>query len=365
VGAASASASASASVPRVAIATAGRRGIGRPLCEALVASPIQALVYISCCDATLAADVATLVEGPRAFAVADAARYDHFPGTSFQGAALLLLRRPASLVLPVGPAGSGKTSLCAALAAGLPRGSCIHLERDAILAAERRGGGGLNAAKRRAHHALSAAVHAAHRDRAVCLVDSCNAAVAGRAYYARLVSEQRVILILHRPSWACDGADDAETIARHRALLLERTRGRAVHPTFPSQAEPARQQAAAEATFAAMEWPEEAVEGAAHGAPPLMLACDPCATLSEEHARLLVEVFAQTCWLVDAGPVAWPTDGAGMPAVPASDGHVPRTPCGVQLQIEPLPTRLVAEMQASHGLGERVQLSIRPVALPV
>mgnify|MGYP001991420147 CR=1 FL=1 len=49
--------------------------------------------------------------------MAAASRFDHFPATAHQGAALLLLRPPPSLLLPVGPAGSGKSTMCRALAA--------------------------------------------------------------------------------------------------------------------------------------------------------------------------------------------------------------------------------------------------------
>ena len=146
----------------MAVATAGRRpSVATWRCARPAAS---ALVYVSCCEATLASDLSILLAGEDGFVVADGKRFDHFAGTGHVGGALLLLRRPRSLVLPVGPSCSGKSTLCAQLASCLPDGTAELIERDAVMAAQRAvvgggggdggGGGGLGAAKRRTHQQM-------------------------------------------------------------------------------------------------------------------------------------------------------------------------------------------------------------------
>ena len=49
--------------PRVAIATAGRNGVGSAVCAQLKRLPLRALVYVACCLDTAARDVALLLGG--------------------------------------------------------------------------------------------------------------------------------------------------------------------------------------------------------------------------------------------------------------------------------------------------------------
>jgi hypothetical protein len=138
--------------PTVAIVTAGRSGLGSAVCAALREMPLLAMVggchyrvrwlldsrrraligqvYVSCCEHKMRSDVAELMAGAAGFAIADGARFDSFPGTSHTAGALLLLRRPAALVLPVGPAGSGKSTLARELASSFPPGSVHCIDRD-------------------------------------------------------------------------------------------------------------------------------------------------------------------------------------------------------------------------------------------
>ena len=67
------------------------------MCAALRSLPFQLLVYVGCCDATAVNDLRDLLSGDDGFAVADAARFDHFPKTAFTGSALLLLRGAPTL----------------------------------------------------------------------------------------------------------------------------------------------------------------------------------------------------------------------------------------------------------------------------
>ncbi|KAL1521852.1 hypothetical protein AB1Y20_021503 [Prymnesium parvum] len=275
--------------PSLAIVTAGRRGVGPHVCAALRALPLRALVYISCCDGSLAADAAHLL-GEGGFAVASAARYDHFPRSAFRGAALLLVRRPPALLLPVGPAGSGKSTLCRALRLAAPPGGVRLVPRDALLAAERAAGASLRAARARMHARVVAAAHDAMRRGCLCVFDSCNARVGGRAAAARLAAAAAageegwggVALVSFAP-----GEQEAE---RYRAFLLERVAMRAAHPTFPVL--PDEREAALDATLSAMEWPAPSELGA-H-----VVRCDPMRP--PLLIQTLSEIFAFYFWWAPA-----------------------------------------------------------------
>lgn len=296
--------------PRVAIATAGRGGVGGVVCAQLVAMPsVRALVYVACCRESAVRDTAALLGGG-GFCVAAARRFDHFPGTAHEGAALLLLRRPPSLLLPVGPAGSGKSTLCRALAAALPAGAARLIERDALFASRRAAGAGLARARREAADDLSAALRAAAAAGDVALVDSCNARRDGRHHYLQQLLQpdggqapmRRCMLLSMAPE--CIAASSADAVAaaaaatEYRAALLARVRQRAAgegHPTFPGCDEAEAQERALDATLAAMEWPTEA-EARALGA-RLLLVPPPQADASEGPSRAVLDaVFAAFFW---------------------------------------------------------------------
>jgi hypothetical protein len=268
------------------------------MCAALRSLPLKLLVYVGCCDATAVNDLLDLLSGDYGFAVADAARFDHFPQTAFTGSALLLLRRPRALVLPVGPAGSGKTTLCAAMLATMPVGTLTIVERDLLFSACRAGGAGVGAAKRHAHAAACAQLEVAAANGRVAVYDSANSSREARAGWTARLRASRVVLVSFEPGAgapdvtdvtdapdAPDGHNvtdvtDAPDItvravlsARHRAVLLERTRGRTAHPTFPCEA--AQQAACVDATLASMQWPDGRAEAAAHGRVVTLLHCDP------------------------------------------------------------------------------------------
>jgi len=262
--------------PQIAIVTAGRRGVGAPCCDALRRLPLQTLVYVACCERTLADDCVHLL-GAGGFYVVGAERYDHFAGCAGEhvGAALLLRRRPPTLLLPIGPAGSGKTMIAAALAASLPPGAAVHIERDALFAAAR-AESGLAAARRATAEGVDAAVGAAAAAGAqLVVIDSCNASRGGRARYAALMPDRTALLLA-----SFEGAG--------RELLVERVRRRRAHPTFPEEAD--AQEAALDATLAAMEWPDAAKEGA------VVLRCDSAGGEASLLQVVSVNVFARVLW---------------------------------------------------------------------
>jgi hypothetical protein len=368
--------------PEVAMVTAGRRGVSREVCAALRdALPLRVIVYVYCCEETMLTDLEELLKCPTeiplesptevrdgagcsgsrsggalgarlgGFAVADAARYDHFPGSSGHvGGALLLLRRPGPcLVLPIGPVGSGKSELCRRLRSALPPKSCTAIERDGVLASLRLGsscelegetaevegrtptpkiGGagtplGLGAAKRQTYRICIESLQRAARAQQLCIFDSCNASAAGRKHYAEMVRPELLLLVSFEPelgadATASDGCTQSwrQAHAQYRQVLLTRAMARVAHPTFPPACEPGRQVAALDATLAAMEWP--AVESPADSSSELgdddttlagprgvcrrvrLHRCDPLASADENCASVLDQIVTHFLWLVGA-----------------------------------------------------------------
>ena len=411
--------------PEVAVVTAGRRGVGRDVCCALRDDlPIRVLVYVYCCEATMVTDLEELLAHPGVegsggghssndspfpehgsrlggFAVADAARFDHFAGSSGHvGGGLLLMRRPgACLMLPVGPAGSGKSSLCRRLQVALPRNLCTIVERDAVLASLRSGGEkgvdgfgsegsggeggggeggctagrltvGLSAAKKRTHQLCVDRLREAARTSRLCVFDSCNANAGGRRHYCDEVlgrDAELVLLISFKPtarggvdegsaSGAVGGSCGASVEEHHRALLLERTRSRQCHPTFPPSSAPERQTAALDATIAAMEWPtreEAAALASAHGKGEAtcigrdkgrrvrLIRCDPAAPAEQTFAFVLDQLLDSFLWLVGDDADACADDRIPCWNRPPSTGYG-----GVRLRI------------GGDRAGDRVSLTI-------
>jgi hypothetical protein len=302
-------------------------------------------------DASEAASSSAAREGAAAgaelggFAVADAARYDHFPGSrGHVGGALLLLRRPGPcLVLPVGPVGSGKSELCRRLQSAVSHKSCTVVERDHVLASLRscgrgpgcetgtgdggalsaRGGGGgtaaplgLGAAKRQTHQICVERLQRAARAHHVCVFDSCNASAAGRMHYAEMVRPELLLMVSFEPprsSGAVATTDSCE--GDHRDMLLARARSRTCHPTFPPAREPERQAAALDATIAAMEWPAAesrvdlssdlaatSVIAGAHGACRRVKVhrCSPSASAEVNCASVIDQLVAHFLWLLES-----------------------------------------------------------------
>ena len=348
----------------VAVVTAGRRGASREVCAALrELRSLRALVYVFCSEGNASRDLVELLGGSGGFAVADAIRLEHFPASTRAlegGGALLLLRRPPTLVLPLGPAGSGKTRLCRRLCDAFPNGSLAVVERDALYASYRADGLGVNAAKRHTHAASQQALVYAAAAGQIFAFDSCNASAGGRAALASQMCEAnggvpcRVLLLAFMPEEVMEAAMEEasegameeasegamEAAAKevpadracvnspgdsgagprtsHRALLLARVRQRRAHPTFPAATEPKQQVAALDATLAAMEWPS----GQERSAKRLLLRCTAAATPTQEHA-LLSRLFGAIYWLVGDPTVDW-AHSVGVPSARPSDlasGH--------------------------------------------
>ena len=99
------------------VMTGGRKGLDPSYLDFLVQSErVVAIIYNSCSTKSLVRDMEGLMQ---AFDVADFRSYNFFPGTSYTASLTLLIRkRKTTLVIPVGPAGVGKSTLAAKLRKG-------------------------------------------------------------------------------------------------------------------------------------------------------------------------------------------------------------------------------------------------------
>ena len=296
-----------ASPPEVAVVTAGRRGVGRVVADALrEGRSLRVIVYVACCEETLLADLEGLLGGAGGFTVADVARYDHFPGSGLLGGVLLLLRRPPrALILPVGPACSGKSSLCERLARSLPRGALTTTERDRVIARHRASGIGLARSKSRTHEECVSALKEAIDAGRVGVYDSCNATHGGRAHIEALLSPDLVVLLSFQPDASAHQLITSDT--GYRAMLAARATARHGHPTFPHA--PGEQGAALDATISAMEWPVatagggEDISAASDAVQRVFVRALPDAPLAHDDA--LLAVAAALFWRTDDANARW------------------------------------------------------------
>lgn len=284
-----------------AIVTAGRRGVGFDVCRALRRGPLCVLIYVYCCEATMLRDVCELTKldetsTMKCWGVADALRLDSLPGTGLNGGALLLLRRPRAIILPVGPAGSGKSTLCTQLSAAFPAATIDIVERDAILASHLQRGCGMGTAKRRTHDESCKRLLEATDAGRVSIFDSCNANADGRRYYAQVVGASVVVVVSFEPQGSLDGNE-------YRTRLRERTAARCGHPTFPLPHEVTRHDAALDATIRAMQWPASMPSSTAQSGEELpgwhVVKCDSFANAEDVTAASVIErVFRLILWPV-------------------------------------------------------------------
>lgn len=156
------------------------------------------------------------------FWVADFCRYDGFVGTAYTASLTLLVRRPRTLIIPTGPAGVGKSTLASALGQNVR-----WWQRDAIFAAHRNQGIGLNKAKRQTHESLIKHLRD-WTDGRPLYIDSTNGSEEARLLYSTESVAEWIIMVELRPR-----GEDPES------FLMCRTENRlgdnaANHPSFPS-----------------------------------------------------------------------------------------------------------------------------------
>eukprot|EP01063_Lacrimia_lanifica_P015741 TRINITY_DN22409_c0_g1_i1.p1 TRINITY_DN22409_c0_g1~~TRINITY_DN22409_c0_g1_i1.p1 ORF type:complete len:599 (+),score=180.57 TRINITY_DN22409_c0_g1_i1:57-1853(+) len=228
----------SAGRPLTVMVNSGRGGLARETAAALAGNRgVHAVVYVTCNQHTCYQDVDVLLQGAAGerFVVADYRAFDFMPGTEYLMQVFVLRRAPRQVVVPVGPPGSGKSTVGLALVGLLaPRagaGEVEVVERDRIYAAHRDGGMSLKAAKRATHAAVLAAL--GDSARAVVYYDSTNGDPGGREltvqtfHAAAPPASDRPALVVHFHGMSVD-------------WLLANCAARVGHPSFPAAPDAAR-----------------------------------------------------------------------------------------------------------------------------
>ena len=216
----------------VGVMTGGRKGLDPSYLDYLVsAEHLQVIIYNSCSTKSLVRDMEGLL---KAFTVEDFRSYNFFPGTSYTASLTLLLRRPSkTLILPVGPAGVGKTCLAKNLVDG---GLGMHCwQRDVVFSKLREKGIGLNKTKHQVHRDLLSFL-SSHTG--IMYVDSTNGNEEARQLYVKEAKADHVIYVVFQ-------LENVGTEEEAVSFLLDRTRHRLGdntdnHPAFPDSIEEQR-----------------------------------------------------------------------------------------------------------------------------
>lgn len=210
--------------PVVGVMTGGRKGLDPLYIQYLVNNPsVVCIVYNSCSTKSLLRDMKGFLDG--GFFVDDFKSYDFLPGTGYTASLTKLIRRPRTLVIPVGPAGAGKSSVAKELVANTCA-SVVWLERDAVFASLRNQEIGLAKSKQMVHQYLLDCLRKPG-DTAVIFLDSTNGKSDARKLYVHEAFPDLAILVLFQ----VDGDNVVD-------FLLDRTANRlksneALHPSFP------------------------------------------------------------------------------------------------------------------------------------
>jgi predicted kinase len=205
------------------VMTGGRKGLDPSYLDFLLQSEqVVTIIYNSCSTKSLVRDMEGLMQ---AFHVKDFRSYNFFPGTSYTASLTYLIRkRKTTLVIPVGPAGVGKSTLAAKLRRG---GMDIQWwQRDEVFKQLREQGFGLNKTKELVHQDLLSFLR---NTNGILYLDSTNGNNEARQLYKKQSSADRIIYVSFQPTAT------GETVLE---ALLENTRNRlgpndANHPSFP------------------------------------------------------------------------------------------------------------------------------------
>lgn len=230
---------------RVAAAlTSGRHGLKESLIVALRAKEsVVQVIYNSCNPVSLKRDMLKFMTGPDGFIVADFHSFDFFPGTRYTASVTRLVRRPRTLVLPIGPAGVGKSYLAAHLQRFLPPATFDTFERDAVFAALRTSGASLKVTSTTTHEALEAALR--QPGARVQYLDSTNGSPEARAHYRDLFQPALTLYVIFRRPEGIDAC----------RALTDRTLRRDGHPAFPTAEE--AQLEKHRRILLGIQWPDE------------------------------------------------------------------------------------------------------------
>jgi predicted kinase len=212
--------------PVVGVITGGRKGLDVSYVEYLLKNKdVCAIVYNSCSTKSLLRDMERFIQG--GFMVEDFKSYDFLPGTGYTASLTLLKRRPRTLIIPVGPAGVGKSTLAKTLVNQIPR--IKWWQRDVVFRMLRDDDIGLNKTRQLVHNDLLTFLRQTD-DSGVFIVDSTNGSAEARQLYMNQAKPDRTVLVALQP------VGDDQQICE---FLLNRTRNRldandVNHPSFPN-----------------------------------------------------------------------------------------------------------------------------------
>ena len=226
--------------PVIVVTTGGRKGLHCDYLNFLKShTSIQCIIYNSCSVKSLEVDVEGFLSG--GLNIDDFRSYDFFAGTKYSASVLRLVRRPKTLVLPIGPAGSGPSTLASTLVQKSPANMCLWWQRDLEFIKLRNVGVGMNKSKPLLHEQMVSFLRGdsgCDSSSSVRILDSTNGNSGARALYLKEAKPGLFIAVV----LSCSISDEATTNATQNDVmdvLLERTAGRleggnASHPSFPS-----------------------------------------------------------------------------------------------------------------------------------
>jgi len=296
-------------IPVVIVASGGRKGLNPSYIKMMKETrAIQCILYNSCSTKSLEKDMTDLMDGRNGYIIDEFRSYDFFGGTNHSASILRLIRRPKTLVIPIGPAGVGKSTMVRTIHEMNPD-KYVTFQRDAVFASLRKKGLSMMRSKRICHDKLldflrgnasqngNKNISTDRDDALVRIVDSTNGNIGARKLYIQENQPQLVILVeLRLPS------DDKDKILN---MLLDRTRNRlkggdANHPSFPDTVEAQKEKH--QSILKGVEYPTrmEVVDnrmsggGASSSAQRTVhLQCDPCDF--KRLSALPFEIFLKCC----------------------------------------------------------------------
>lgn len=218
--------------PVVVVTTGGRKGLHPSYLNFLTNhKSVECIVYNSCSLKSLEVDVQGFMSG--GLYIDDFRSYDYFPGTKYSASVLRLLRRSKTLILPIGPAGCGKSTLASKLVEGSPDGVFMWWQRDLEFAKLRNAHVGMNKGKSLLHEEMLSFLRENGGLPSIRILDSTNGNSGARALYLKESKPGLFIVVVL--SCSAEGMDTSDVVD----VLLSRTAGRleggnASHPSFPA-----------------------------------------------------------------------------------------------------------------------------------
>eukprot|EP00756_Hemistasia_phaeocysticola_P045164 Hpha_TRINITY_DN18925_c0_g1::TRINITY_DN18925_c0_g1_i1::g.17661::m.17661 len=270
-------------VPIRVVINAGRSGMAPQTVKALSDHPlIEQIITFSCNPKTLAPNATALAKS--GFGVANYRSLDFFPGTDYVMQAVDFRRPWRALVLPVGPPGSGKSTLGRGVESWGLSGSAV--ERDRIYAKCRSSLPSFAQAKRAAHAEVCSAMRSGAAGGSCLVYDSTNGDASGRDWATGeaaagwdtlpRVARRVVVVAPLRPA-----VPDAD------AQLVGRCLQRPDHPAFPGDAKGAEAKVAL--VHQNIQWPTQSdTQGVPGGVDRAVLPYLDPLVLSAEDVALLV-----------------------------------------------------------------------------